>query len=137
MDFFEWFSNHIELIIETIITIIIFIPFIKIWKACEDEINYHNKNLDFQYQTIKENGKKANEFYQKICDIDFSKVEDKTLWDAEMNLYKVSVKEYEEKFIKTIKQQDKEIKIRQDKVFDLRKNEWKSIFPFLSAIALM
>ena len=30
-----------------------------------------------------------------------------------MNLYKVSVKEYEEKFIKTIKQQDKEIKIRQ------------------------
>ena len=80
---------------------------------------------------------KANEFYQKICDIDFSKVEDKTLWDAEMNLYKVSVKEYEEKFIKTIKQQDKEIKIRQDKVFDLRKNEWKSIFPFLSAIALM
>lgn len=54
-----------------------------------------------------------------------------------MNLYKVSVKEYEEKFIKTIKQQDKEIKIRQDKVFDLRKNEWKSIFPFLSAIALM
>ena len=58
MDFFDWFSNHIELIIKTIITIILFIPFIKTWKACEDEIKYHNKNLDFQYQTLKENGKK-------------------------------------------------------------------------------
>lgn len=137
MDFFEWICNHIELIIKTLITIILFFPFIKTWKACEDEIKYHNDNLKFQYKTLQENSKKANEFYQKMCNIDFSKVEDKDLWAAEMNLYKISVKEYEEKFIKTLKQQDEEIKNRQDKVFELRKNEWKSIFPFLSAIALM
>lgn len=54
-----------------------------------------------------------------------------------MNLYKVSVKEYEDKFIIPLKQQNEEIKLRQDKVFELRKNEWKSIVPFLSTFALM
>ena len=72
-----------------------------------------------------------------MCSFDFSKIENKELWDAEMNLYKVSVKEYEDKFIIPLKQQNEEIKLRQDKVFELRKNEWKSIVPFLSTFALM
>lgn len=137
MDYLEWFGNHIELIIKIVITISLFFPFIKTWKACEEEIIYHKNNLESQYKNLQENAKKANEFYTKMCSFDFSKIENKELWDAEMNLYKVSVKEYEDKFIIPLKQQNEEIKLRQDKVFELRKNEWKSIVPFLSTFALM
>lgn len=36
-----------------------------------------------------------------------------------------------------LNKQDEIIAIKQDKLFELRKNEWKSIIPFLSIIALM
>ena len=34
-------------------------------------------------------------------------------------------------------EQDEKIAKKQEELFELRKNEWKSIFPFLSVLALM
>ena len=112
-------------------------PFIKTWKACEDEIKYHTENLKFQYKTLQENGKKANEFYDKMCSIDFSGMENEEIFKSRMNFYNASVKEYKELFLNTLDKQNEEIKQRQDKVYELRKNEWRSIVPFLSVLALM
>ena len=47
------------------------------------------------------------------------------------------LKEYQEKFLDTINKQNEDVKDLQNRIFDLRKNEWKSSFPFLSAIALI
>lgn len=137
MEYINWLGNHIELIIKLLITIVLLIPFIKTWKACEEEIKFHTGNLDLQYKTLQENGKKANEFYDKMCSIDFSGMENEAIFESRMNLYKASVKEYKEHFLDTLDKQNEEIKQRQDKVFELRKNEWRSIVPFLSVLALM
>lgn len=137
MEVLNWLEKHIELVMKIIITIILFIPFIKTWKACEDEIKFHTDNLNLQYKTLQGNGKKANEFYNKMCSIDFSGIEDETILKSRMDLYNASVKEYKELFLNTLDKQNEEIKQRQDKVFELRKNEWRSIVPFLSVLALM
>ena len=137
MQYITWIGNHIELIIKSLISIVLLFPFIKTWKACEDEIKYHTSNLDLQFKTLQENGKKANEFYDKMCNIDFSGMENEEIFKSRMNLYNASVKEYKELFLNTLDKQSEEIKQRQDKVFELRKNEWRSIVPFLSVLALM
>lgn len=64
-------------------------------------------------------------------------MENEAIFESQMNLYKASVKEYKEHFLDTLDKQNEEIKQRQDKVFELRKNEWRSIVPFLSVLALM
>lgn len=137
MEIIAWIGNHIEVLIKSLITIILFFPFFKTWKACEDEIKCHMNNLDLQYKTLQENGKKANEFYNKMCTIDFSGMENDAIYKTKMDLYNISVKEYKEVFLNTLDKQNEELEERQDKVFELRKNEWKSILPFLSALALM
>lgn len=137
MEAINWLGNHIEIIIKSLISIVLLFPFFKTWKACEDEIKYHTDNLNLQYKTLQENGKKTNEFYDKMCSIDFSGMENEAIFESRMNLYKASVKEYKEHFLDTLERQNEEIKQRQDKVFELRKNEWKSIVPFLSVLALM
>ncbi len=137
MDFLEWTGNHIELLIKIIITGILFFLLIKIWKACEDEIKCFQTNLNQQSKTLQDNIVKANKFYEEMCNIDLDGIEDKAIFESRMNLYKVSVKEYQEKFLDTINKQNEDVKDLQNRIFDLRKNEWKSSFPFLSAIALM
>ena len=47
------------------------------------------------------------------------------------------IKEHKKHFLDTLDKQNEEIKQRQDKVFELRENEWRSIVPFLSVLALM
>ncbi len=137
MEYINWLENHIEIIIKSLISIVLLFPFFKTWKACEDEIKYHTDNLNLQYKTLQENGKKANEFYDKMCNIDFSRIENVESLKSKIDFYNISVKEYKEKFLDTLERQNEEIKQRQDKVFELRKNEWKSIVPFLSVLALM
>ena len=137
MEYITWLGNHIQLIIKSLISIVLLFPFIKTWKACEEEIKYHKGNLDLQYKTLQDNGKKANEFYDKMCSIDFSRMENEAIFKSRMDLYNASVKEYKELFLNTLDRQNEEIKQRQDKVFELRKNEWRSIIPFLSVLALM
>lgn len=137
MGFIEWLSNNIELLIKIVITGFLLFLLIKTWKTCEDEIKCYRKKLDFLFGVLKDNIVKANKFFEEMCNIDLNGIENQAIFESRMNLYKVSVKEYQDKFLNTINKQNEDVKDLQIKVFDLRKNEWKSIFPFLSAIALM
>lgn len=137
MDFIEWLGNNIEVSIKIVITGILFFLLIKTWKACEDEIKCYRKNLDFLFGVLQDNIVKANKFFEEMCNIDLNGIENQAIFEARMNLYKVSVKEYQEKFLDTINKQNGDVKDLQNRIFDLRKNEWKSSFPFLSAIAIM
>ena len=137
MGFIEWLSNNIELLIKIAITGFLLFLLIKTWKTCEDEIKCYRENLDFQFKVLQDNIVKANKFYEEMCNIDLNGLENQAIFESRMNLYKVSVKEYQEKFLDTINKQNEDLKDLQNRIFDLRKNEWKSSFPFLSAIALM
>lgn len=137
MEFVNWLGNNIELSIKIVITGILFFLLIKTWKTCEDEIKCYRKNLDFQFKVLQDNIVKANKFFEEMCNIDLNGIENQAIFEARMNLYKVSIKEYQEKFLDTINKQNEDVKDLQNRIFDLRKNEWKSSFPFLSAIALM
>lgn len=133
----EWLITNLEIIIKFILTILIFIPFIKTWKACEDEIKHQSLNLDLLYDCIRENEKRAKEFYKTQCKLDSSLLANVTTMKTEIDSYNLAMKDYNEKFFLPIKQQNEEIKNRQKEVFDLRKNEWKSLWPFLTALGLM
>lgn len=137
MGLIEWLSNNIELLIKIVITGFLLFLLIKTWKTCEDEIKCYRKNLDFLFEVLKDNIVKANKFFEEMCNIDLNGIENQAIFEARMNLYKISVKEYQEKFLDTINKQNENVKDLQNRIFDLRKNEWKSSFPFLSAIALM
>lgn len=137
MEIIIWLGNHIEISIKTLISIVLLFPFIKTWKACEEEIKCYRKNLDFIFGVLQDNILKANKFFEEMCNIDLNGIENQAIFEARMNLYKVSVKESQEKFLDTINKQNEDVKDLQNRIFDLRKNEWKSSFPFLSAIALM
>lgn len=132
-----WISSNLELIIKFFLTILIFIPFLKTWKACEDEIKHQSHNLNLLYDCIRENEKRAREFYDTQCKIDPSLLNNEVTMKTEIDLYNIAVKDYNERFFIPIKQQNEEIKERQKEVFDLRKNEWKSLWPFLTALGLM
>ena len=55
---------------------------------------------------VSKNGKKANEFYDKMCSIDFSGMENEAIFESRMNLYKASVKEYKEHILDTLDKQN-------------------------------
>lgn len=133
----EWLITNLEIIIKLILTILIFFPFIKTWKACEDEIKHQSLNLNMLCDCIRENEKLAKEFYDNHCKINQTLLNNEATIKAEINLYNISVKDYHERFLTPIKQQYEEIKEIQKEVFDLRKNEWKSLWPFLTALGLM
>lgn len=137
MEILNWIGSHIELVMKFLITVILFIPFIKTWKACEDEIESCKNILNNQSKTFIENIQRANEYCDKFCKIDLTGITDTNILQTEINLYNQSITEYKENFLKTLIEQDEKIAKSQEKLFNLRKNTWKSILPFLSAIALM
>ena len=137
MGIINWIGNHIEFIFKTLVSIVLLFTFIKTWKACEDEIKSVQNVLNNQYNVFTENIKRANQFYENFCNIDLSEITDIRFLETKIETYNLAVKEYKEKFIDTLNAQDERIAKKQDRLFELRKNEWKSVFPFLSAIALM
>jgi len=137
MECLKWIGAHIELILRLIITIFLIIPFIKTWKACEEEIKSTKNILETQSQIFLGNLKKAQEYCNKFCNIDLSGITNIEILESRIKTYNLSVKEYRDIFLNEIKEQDEKISNNQNILFELRKNEWKSIFPFLSAIALM
>ena len=130
-----WILSNIELLIKVALTVLIFIPFIKNWKACE--IKHHQHNLDLQYDVLRENEKRAKEFYETQCKIDPNLLANDMTREAEIKSYNISVNDYNKQFFEPIRKQNEEIKQLQDSVFNLRKNEWKSLWPFLASMALM
>lgn len=130
MEILNFVLKNLEVFIKLAITILICITFFKTWKVCENEIKHHQHNLDLQYDCLRENEKRANEFYITQCKID-------SLSEADIKLYNLMIKDYNERFFKPIKQQNEYIRNLQTKVFDLRKNEWKCLWPFLTALGLM
>lgn len=137
MDFINWFGNHFELIIKTIISIVLLVPFIKTWKACEDEIKSVKNVLNNRYQVFLDNIKRANEFCNNFCNIDLSGITNDEILENKIKSYNQAVKDYQENFLNVIIEQDEKIAKKQEELFELRKNEWKSIIPFLSVLALM
>lgn len=137
MEIIAWIGNHIEILIKSLITIILFFPFFKTWKACEDEIKSINNVLNNRCNVLMENIKRANQYYENNCNIDLSGITDIEILKNKIETYNLAIKEYQETFINTLNEQDNEISKKQEKLFDLRKNEWKSILPFLSVLALM
>ncbi len=137
MSIFKILIDNIELIIKLFLTIILLFPFFKTWKACEEEIKSCTNVMNNQYKVFCENIKRANEYCDKFCKIDLSSLSDIHIIETEIKAYNESVKSYQENFLNVLNKQDESIAKRQDKLFELRKNEWKSVFPFLSAIALM
>lgn len=137
MEYITWIGNHIELIIKSLISIVLLFPFIKTWKACEDEIKSVNNVLNNQYKVFLDNIKRANEYCENFCKIDLSGITDDKILETRIKSYNQSVKEYQDNFLNVIMEQDDKIVKNQEKLFELRKNEWKSLVPFLSVFALM
>lgn len=137
MEYITWIGNHIELIIKSLISIVLLFPFIKTWKACEDEIKSINNVLNNQYKVFLDNINRANEYCNNFCNIDLSGITNDTILETKIKSYNQSVKNYQDNFLNIIMEQDDKIVKNQEKLFELRKNEWKSIVPFLSVLALM
>lgn len=137
MEVITWVGRHIEIFIKSIISFVLLILTIKTWKACEDEIKTQNAIFKNQYKIFIDNIQKANEYCEKFCKIDLTGIMNTTILETKIKDYNLSIKDYQEKFLNTLKEQDEKIASRQDKLFELRKNEWKSIVPFLSVLALM
>lgn len=137
MEIVTWIGNHIELIIKSIISIVLLFPFIKTWKACEDEIKSVKNVLNNRNQVFLDNIKRANEYCNNFCNIDLSGITNDKILETRIKSYNQAVKDYQEKFLNIIIEQDEKIAKKQEELFELRKNEWKSILPFLSVIALM
>lgn len=133
----NWFGNHIELVIKSIISIVLLIPFIKTWKACEDEIKSVKNVLNNRYQVFLDNIKRANEYCENFCKIDLSGITNDSIIETKIKSYNQSVKDYQENFLSILIEQDEKITKKQKELFELRKNEWKSLVPFLSVLALM
>ena len=137
MEYITWIGKHIELIIKSLISIVLLFPFIKTWKACEDEIKSVNNVLNNRYKVFLDNIKRANEYCNNFCNIDLSGITNDKILEAKIKSYNQSVKDYQDKNVNIIMEQDDKIVKNQEKLFELRKNEWKSIVPFLSVLALM
>ena len=137
MEIIAWIGNHIEVLIKSLITIILFFPFFKTWKACEDEIKSCKNVINNQYNIFCENIKRANEYCDKFCKIDLSGITNDKILETKIKSYNQAVKDYQKNFLNVIIEQDDKIAKKQEKLFELRKNEWKSIIPFLSVLALM
>lgn len=137
MEILNWIGSHIELVMKFLITVVLFIPFIKTWKACEDEIKSVKNVLNNRYQVFLDNIKRTNEFCNNFCNIDLSGITNDEILENKIKSYNQAVKDYQENFLNVIIEQDEKIAKKQEELFELRKNEWKSIFPFLSVLALM
>lgn len=137
MEIIAWIGNHIEVLIKSLITIILFFPFFKTWKACEDEIKSVKNVLNNRNQVFLDNIKRANEYCENFCNIDFTGITDIRILETKIESYNLAVKEHKEKFLNTLNEQDEKIAKRQEKLFELKKSEWKSVFPFLSVLTFM
>lgn len=84
-----------------------------------------------------DNIKRANEYCNNFCNIDLSGITNDKILETKIKSYNQAVKDYQENFVNVIIEQDDKIAKKQEKLFELRKNEWKSLVPFLSVFALM
>ena len=115
----NWFGNHIELVIKSIISIVLLIPFIKTWKACEDEIKSVKNVLNNRYHVFLDNIKRANEYCENFCKIDLSGITNDSIIETKIKSYNQSVKDYQENFLSILIEQDEKITKKQKELFKL------------------
>lgn len=109
MEILNWIGSHIELVMKFLIIVILFIPFIKTWKACEDEIKSVKNVLNNRYQVFLDNIKQANEYCNNFCNIDLSGITNDKILETRIKSYNQAVKDYQENFLNVIIEQDEKI----------------------------
>ena len=113
-----------------IITTLLFIPFFRTWKACEDEIKSVKNVLNNRYQVFLDNINRANEYCDNFCNIDLSGITNDKILETKIKSYNQAVKDYQENFLNVIFEQDDKIAKNKRNYLNLEKMNGNQFFHF-------